>query len=206
MHHNHCEQWNDHFHVYNPLPWGEKIPLNIYTLAGLSQDWAGVKVLFYVSFCRPIVFGGRGRLGGRFGYFLFFSDRGRGRGVRGARKGVRGVGFSLKIPGGGVCRERGGGGGGRRGAGSLQGMGGGAKYFFSGPKFPPRKAHNEIASNSGTLLTCLLSSFLFSLCDSLGPDSSGTTWLDLTRPPPNHEMVKSRRAPDYSSNLCPPKI
>ena len=83
----------------------------------------------------------RKSLGGRFGYFLFFSARGGGRGSRGAG-GRWGIGFLLKSPGGGppgregprgregVCSELGnfwGGGG-----------GGGAKYFFSGPKCPPR--------------------------------------------------------------------
>ena len=69
--------------------------------------------------------------------FYFFCS-GEGKGVRGARKGVRGVGFLLKITGGGARRE-GEGGGGPRGwegvCGELEG--GGAKYFFPGPKFPP---------------------------------------------------------------------
>ena len=52
-------------------------------------------------------------LGRRFGYFEFFPARGRGRGSTG-RNGGQGVGFLLKISGGG-----------------------GAKYFFSGPKCPP---------------------------------------------------------------------
>ena len=60
------------------------------------------------------------RLGGRFGYFLFFSARGRGRGSLGRQGGVF---FLLKIPGGGgVCQE-GGEGAGRVSAGSLGGRG-----------------------------------------------------------------------------------
>ena len=55
-------------------------------------------------------------LGGRFGYF-YFSARGRGKGVRGARKGVRGVGFSLQIPGGGGSARR-------EGEGGAEGPGG----------------------------------------------------------------------------------
>ena len=78
-------------------------------------------------------------LGGRFGYFLFFSVRGGGRGVRGARGGWEGIGCLLKIPeGGGGGVSPGGGGAGRVSAanwGILRG--GGAKYFFSGPKRPP---------------------------------------------------------------------
>ena len=50
----------------------------------------------------------RAKLGGRFGYFLFFFCLGRGKGVRGARSG--GVGFFLKIPGEGVGAPGGGGG------------------------------------------------------------------------------------------------
>ena len=49
--------------------------------------------------------------------------------------------FLLKIPGGGVSRR-----GRGRGAGRVSAVnwriwgGGGAKYFFSGPKCPPRRA------------------------------------------------------------------
>ena len=58
-----------------------------------------------------------------FGYFLFFLLGG-GEGDRGARKGVRGVGFLLKITGGGARRE--GEGGGAEGLGGcLWGIGGG---------------------------------------------------------------------------------
>ena len=58
-----------------------------------------------------------------------------------------GGGFLLKIPRG-VSRAGGGGGGvssGREGVCGDFG-GGGAKYFFSGPKFPPRKEHKLHAS------------------------------------------------------------
>ena len=67
---------------------------------------------------------GKPKLGGRFGYSLFFSA-GEGKGESGATGG----GGSVFIEKGGargrecVCRE----------------SGGGAKYFFSGPKCPPRK-------------------------------------------------------------------
>ena len=53
------------------------------------------------------------KLGGRFGYFFFFSVRGGGRGVRGARRG--GIGFLFKVPGGG---------GGFPGGGGAEGPGG----------------------------------------------------------------------------------
>ena len=49
-----------------------------------------------------------------------------------------GVRFLLKIPEGGGVWERGWGAGGRGAGGCLRGnWGGGAKYFCSGPKFPP---------------------------------------------------------------------
>ena len=68
-------------------------------------------------------------------YFLFFSARGRGRGVRGAEGD-----FLLKIPGGGGSPGRVGEGGARdrEGVCGKLGGGGGAKYFLSGPKFPAR--------------------------------------------------------------------
>ena len=72
-------------------------------------------------------------LGGRFGYFLFFFCSGEGKRESEAPGGEGGR-FLLKIPGGGVSRA-GGGGAGRVFAGNL---GRGAKYFFSGSKFPPR--------------------------------------------------------------------
>ena len=76
-------------------------------------------------------------LGGRFEYFLFFcSGRGNG-GVRGARTGGGGYRSLLKAPGWGeVFLE------GPRGrevsAVNWGILGAGAKYFFSGPKHPPR--------------------------------------------------------------------
>ena len=65
--------------------------------------------------------------------FIFLLGGGEG-GVRGERVGV--VSFLLQIPGGGVSRE----GGGASGPGGClpKIWGGGAKYFFSGPKCPPR--------------------------------------------------------------------
>ena len=74
-------------------------------------------------------------LGGRFGYiFNFFSARGGGRGSPRRREG--GVRFLLKIPGGGGLQE--GRPRGRRASAAHLGIGrgGGAKYFFSGPKCP----------------------------------------------------------------------
>ena len=65
-----------------------------------------------------------------FRIFFIFSARGRGRGSSRRQEGR----FSLKIPGGGGVR--GGRGAGRAPAGNFGG--GGAKYFFSGPKCPPR--------------------------------------------------------------------
>ena len=63
-----------------------------------------------------------------FQIFFIFSARGRGRGGPG-RQGEEGGGFSQE---GGRTRGSG---------GCLQGMWGGeAKYFFSGPKCPPRKS------------------------------------------------------------------
>ena len=90
------------------------------------------------------------RLGGRFGYFLFFFCSG----VRGGGEGEfeapgRGGGDRSFIEdarrGGGFSRW--GGGGGEGPGGCLRRIGefffwggGGAKYFFSGPKCPPRRA------------------------------------------------------------------
>ena len=48
--------------------------------------------------------------------------------------GREGVGFSLKIPGGGSLP---GGVGARGREGVCRDLGGGGKYFFSGPKCPP---------------------------------------------------------------------
>ena len=76
--------------------------------------------------------------------FYFFCS-GEGKGVRGARKPVGGVSFfffSENPRRGGSSQQKGGGGG--RGAWRVSAWnlgaegGGGAKYFFSGPKRPPR--------------------------------------------------------------------
>ena len=78
--------------------------------------------------------------------FNFFSARGGGRGSPRAPRGG-GVGFLLKIPrgGGGVSRR----GRGREGVCGELGIfgGGGAKYFFSGPKRPPRKILDGLIPN-----------------------------------------------------------
>ena len=68
--------------------------------------------------------------------FYFFCS-GEGKGVRGHRNGVGGIGFLLKMPGAGVSQERGGGPKGREGVCGEFGGGGGAKYFF----FWGRNAH-----------------------------------------------------------------
>ena len=75
-------------------------------------------------------------LGGRFGFFFFFLFGGGGKGGR-VRGGCRGVGFLLKLEGGGGG-FRGGVVGGGRAPGECLWGGGGAKFFFSGPKCPPR--------------------------------------------------------------------
>ena len=92
------------------------------------------------------------KLGGRFGYFLFFSARareGEGR-VRGA--GGRG-GFIENPKGGGVSRT-GGAEAGRVSAANWRIWGGGGKYFFRGRKCPSLKSCNypherSFASESG---------------------------------------------------------
>ena len=74
---------------------------------------------------------------------FFFSARGRGRGSSWRQEGA-GVGFLLKIPGGwggGCSHERGGEARGREGV--CGEFWGGAKYFFSGPKCPPRIERGE---------------------------------------------------------------
>ena len=77
--------------------------------------------------------------GRRFGYFLFFSAGGEGKGCP-RRRGRGGRGLFFEIPGGGGSLWRVGGGGARGREGVCGGIvgGGGAKFFFSGPKFPPR--------------------------------------------------------------------
>ena len=71
-------------------------------------------------------------LGGRFGYFLFFSARGGEGGVRGDRE--AGGRFFENPRGGGVYQE--GVGGGREGVCRECG-GGGLNILFSGPTCPP---------------------------------------------------------------------
>ena len=75
-------------------------------------------------------------LGGRFGYFLFFLLGGGEGGVQGAGRGGREIFYGKSQEAGGVSRVGGGWGG--DGSGVCGEFGGGAKYFFSGPKFPPR--------------------------------------------------------------------
>ena len=87
-------------------------------------------------------------------FFFFLLGGGRGRGVRGARKGWRVV-FNWKSQEGGVPQERGG--GGAEGPGGclreFLGGGGGAKYFFSGLKFPPRVVYQTpVAAQNRTEL------------------------------------------------------
>ena len=70
--------------------------------------------------------------------YFFFSARGSGRGSPGRQGGGGGSVFLLKIPGegGGLPGGGWGEGAGRVSAGNCGG--GGAKYLFSGPNFPPR--------------------------------------------------------------------
>ena len=76
-------------------------------------------------------------LGGRFGYVYFFCS-GEGKRARDARKGVGGVGFLVKIPGGGFSQQRGGGGADGPG-GCLRGIGG--EYIFLFGAETPTKKH-----------------------------------------------------------------
>ena len=88
------------------------------------------------------VCGCHGFFGPEFRIFIIFFCSGGGEGgVRGAGRG--GDDFLLKIPGGGVSRA--GGGGGVRGRERVcREFGGrGAKYFFSGPNFPPSDVSYE---------------------------------------------------------------
>ena len=96
-------------------------------------------------------------LGGRFGYFSFFLLRG-GEGARSVSKGVGGVGFLLKMPGGGVLageRRRGGRGVGRVSAGNW-----GGGYFFFGAEMPTKLIVWELITdyryrlhNSGNMIS-----------------------------------------------------
>ena len=80
---------------------------------------------------------GFNHLGGRFGYFLFFSARGRGRGSP-RHRGGWGDDFLLKIPAGGVSRAGGGGGEGPGGClREIWGGGGGLNIFF-GAEIPSK--------------------------------------------------------------------
>ena len=78
-------------------------------------------------------------LGGRFGYFLFFCS-GERKGESEAPGGGAGERFLIENPRGGGFPGRVGAGGGEGLGGCLRGIGGegGLKYFFSGPKIPPR--------------------------------------------------------------------
>ena len=68
---------------------------------------------------------------------FFCSGQGKGKSRATGRGG--GVRFSVENPtGGGRRSRRMGGGGGREGVCSELGAGGGSKYFFPGPKRPPR--------------------------------------------------------------------
>ena len=98
-----------------------------------------------------------GLLGGRFGYFFFFSVPGRGRGSP-ERQGGRGVGFLLKAPGGGEVSQEGVGGGeaaGRVSAGNLGEWGGGGKNIF----FRGRSARQDLVAPYRAILR-------YYLCDT----------------------------------------
>ena len=75
-------------------------------------------------------------------FYFFLLEGGEG-GVRGAGRGGK-FGFLLKSQerGGGLQEGRGGRGAGRVSAANW-GWGGGAKYFFSGPKCPPRHIQSD---------------------------------------------------------------
>ena len=75
-------------------------------------------------------------LGGRLGYFLFFSFPGRGRGGWCPRRWLERRYFFKREGGGGGSEEEAREGEGRWGNVCGEG-GGGAKYFFGGPKCPP---------------------------------------------------------------------
>ena len=70
-------------------------------------------------------------------FFIFFC-LGEGKGESEAPGAGGGGDIVLKIPGGGGGLPGGWRRGGEGPGGCLRGIGGGAKYFFSGPKFPPR--------------------------------------------------------------------
>ena len=77
-------------------------------------------------------------------YFFFCSGRGKGESEAAGRGGVD---FALKIPEGGGSPGGAEGSRGREGVCGQLGIwgGGGAKYFFSGPKCPPSKGPNDFS-------------------------------------------------------------
>ena len=91
-------------------------------------------------------------LGGRSGYFYFFA---RGRGRRSPSR-WEGGGFLLKIPGRGGSPGRGAEG---PGGSFRQIFWGGAKYFFSGPKCPPRIFSRQLPENCLLLRGVLKNNF-----------------------------------------------
>ena len=129
-------------------------------------------------------------LGGRFGYFLFFSVPGRGGGRRRPRR-WPGAGLFIKKyrEGGGF---RGGGAGGGRAPGRMSvGREGGSKYFFSGPKCPPRPTRETQAKQySDTVLMKIGFFFFFARIDShesprfalriAGPSKARTSNADVS--------------------------
>ena len=91
-------------------------------------------------------------LGGRFGNFLFFFCSGAGEKEE-ASKEVAGR-FLIKNRGRGGGFRGGGVGGGRALGECLWGEGGGANFFFSGPKFPPSIHSKKFAATfQGEFLT-----------------------------------------------------
>ena len=119
---------------------------------------------------RPLVFLAETSLGGRFGYFLFFSGWGRGWGVRGVGR-VRGALVFNWNPrkGGGFSQERGVGGrdAGRVSAGNFGG--GGLNMFFRG-----RNSRQEAVLSPWNVATTHLTAFILSLCHLQAPPSYGS--------------------------------
>ena len=100
-------------------------------------------------------------LGGRFGYFLFFLCSGRVKGGFEAQGG-EGIGFLLKIPGGGWFQE------GREGVGRVSaanwgfGGGGGLNIFFRRRNVHQVVHHPHPHQNGGSLFTYSWSFFTYS--------------------------------------------